>query len=62
MAVLCKIGGFTAVSSFGEGEKHGADMLSDLKFLKHKQKVENDIKLWETRIRAEEIEELLRSV
>ena len=37
-------------------------MLSGLKFLRHKQRVENDIRLWETRIRAEEIEELLRSV
>ena len=27
-AVLCKIGSFAAVSSFGEGKEHGADMLS----------------------------------
>ena len=37
-------------------------MLSGLKFLKHKQKVQNDIDIWRARIKHEEIKELLESL
>lgn len=37
-------------------------MLSGLKFLKHKQKVQNDIDIWRARIKREEIKELLESL
>ena len=37
-------------------------MLSGLKFLKHKQKVQNDIDIWRERIKREEIKELLESL
>lgn len=35
--------------------------LSGLKYLQHKQRIENDIRMWRARIEAEEIDELLRS-
>ncbi len=35
--------------------------LSGLKYLQHKQRIENDIQMWRARIEAEEIDELLRS-
>lgn len=37
-------------------------MLSGLKFIKHKQKIQNDIDIWRARIKHEEIEELLESL
>lgn len=37
-------------------------MLSGLEFLRHKQRVEQDIEIWRIRIREEEIEELLESM
>lgn len=37
-------------------------MLSGIKFLKHKQKVQNDIHIWRARIKQEEIKELLESL
>ena len=37
-------------------------MLSGISFLKHKQKVENDIHFWRTQIKQEEIQELLESL
>ena len=37
-------------------------MLAGLDFLQHKQKVMNDIELWRSRIKREEIEELLTSL
>ena len=37
-------------------------LLAGLNFLKHKQKVMNDIEIWKSRIKREEIEELLTSL
>lgn len=36
-------------------------MLSGLKFLKHRQKVEKDIEIWKARIKEEEIDEIMKS-
>ena len=37
-------------------------LLSSVKYLKHKQKVEQDIEIWKNRINNEEIQELLESL
>ena len=37
-------------------------LLSSVKYLKHKQKVEHDIEIWKNRINSEEIQELLESL
>ena len=37
-------------------------LLSGVKYLKHKQKVEHDIEIWKDRIKNEEIQELLESL
>lgn len=37
-------------------------LLSGVKYLKHKQKVEHDIEIWKDRIKSEEIRELLESL
>ena len=36
-------------------------MFSGLKFLYHRQKVERDIEKWKTRIKEEEIDEIMKS-
>lgn len=37
-------------------------LLSSVKYLKHKQKIEHDIEIWKSRIKSEEIQELLESL
>ena len=37
-------------------------LLSGVEYLKHKQKVRHDIEVWKSRIKSEEIQELLESL
>ena len=37
-------------------------LLSSVKYLKYKQKIEHDIEIWKSRIKSEEIQELFESL